>query len=86
MQTPAFAENVETVIELAATSRCALMCAESVPWRCHRSLVADALLVRGIPVEHIINPGKGRAHALTPFAKVEGWKIMYPPEVAGEAD
>jgi uncharacterized protein (DUF488 family) len=80
MQTPEFAENVEAVIALAQTTRCALMCAESVPWRCHRSLVADALLVRGIAVEHIINPGKRRPATLTPFAKVEGTRILYPPE------
>jgi uncharacterized protein (DUF488 family) len=86
MQTDAFRENVEEVAALAATTRCALMCAESVPWRCHRSMVADALLVRGIPVEHIINPGKRRPHTLTPFAKVEGTRILYPPEVEGEAD
>ena len=86
MQTDAFAENVEEVVALAAATRCALMCAESVPWRCHRSMVADALLVRGIEVEHIINPGKRRPHTLTPFAKPEGLKITYPPEVEGEAD
>ena len=86
MQTDAFRENVEEVAALAGEMRCALMCAESVPWRCHRSMVADALLVRGIPVEHIINPGKRRAHTLTPFAKVEGTRILYPPEVEGEAD
>ena len=80
MQTPEFAQNVDAVIELAGDTRCVLMCAESVPWRCHRSLVADALLVRGIPVEHIINPGKRKPAALTPFAKVEGTKITYPPE------
>ena len=84
MQTPAFAENVEAVIELAKTTRCALMCAESVPWRCHRSLVADALSVRGMPVEHIINRGKTKPHVLTPFAHVEGLAITYPPEPEDE--
>ena len=80
MQTPEFADNVEEVIALAATTRCALMCAESVPWRCHRSLVADALLVRGVQVEHIINPGKRRPASLTKFARVDGLRILYPPE------
>ena len=84
MQTPEFADNVQAVIELAATTRCALMCAESVPWRCHRSLVADALFVRGIVAEHIINPGKRRLHTLTKFARVDGTRIVYPPEEAGE--
>jgi hypothetical protein len=82
MQTEAFAENVDTVIALARDRRCALMCAEAVPWRCHRSLVADALLVRGIAVEDIIGPQKPAPHKLTPFARVEGRRISYPPESA----
>ena len=86
MQTPEFAHNVEEVIALAATTRCALMCAESVPWRCHRSLVADALLVRGVQVEHIINPGKRRPASLTKFARVDGLRILYPPEEEGEPE
>jgi uncharacterized protein (DUF488 family) len=79
MQTAEFAENVEAVVDLARTTRCVLMCAESVPWRCHRSMVADALTVRGVRVEHIINKQKRRAHALTPFARVDGTRITYPP-------
>jgi uncharacterized protein (DUF488 family) len=80
MQTAEFAENVEAVVDLARTTRCVLMCAESVPWRCHRSMVADALLVRGVGVEHIINQQRRRAHALTPFARVDGTRITYPQE------
>lgn len=80
MQTAEFAENVETVVDLARIKRCVLMCAESVPWRCHRSMVADALSVRGLRIEHIIGKQKPRAHALTPFAHVEGTGITYPPE------
>ena len=80
MQTGEFARNVDTVIELAQDRRCALMCAEAVPWRCHRSLVADALLVRGIPVEEIIGPQTPRPHKLTPFAQVEGLHISYPSD------
>jgi uncharacterized protein (DUF488 family) len=79
MQTAEFAENVEAVVDLARTTRCVLMCAESVPWRCHRSMVADALSVRGVRVEHIINKQKRRVHALTPFARVDGTRITYPP-------
>jgi uncharacterized protein (DUF488 family) len=82
MQTDAFAENVDAVIALAQDRHCALMCAEAVPWRCHRSLVADALLVRGIAVEEIIGPQKPTPHKLTPFARVEGTRITYPPESA----
>jgi len=81
MQTPEFARNVEDVIALARARRCCLMCAESVPWRCHRSLVADALLVRGVPVEHIIG-NKRKPHTLTPFARADGLAITYPPEQA----
>jgi uncharacterized protein (DUF488 family) len=79
MQTDEFAQNVDAVAALARTTPCALMCAEAVPWRCHRSLVADALLLRDIPVEHIIGPQKRRPHTLTPFARVEGRHIIYPP-------
>jgi uncharacterized protein (DUF488 family) len=79
MQSPEFNENVGEVVELARTERCVLMCAEAVPWRCHRSMIGDALLVRGLRVEDIIGP-KGRTpHALTTFAHVEGTKITYPP-------
>ena len=85
MQTAEFAENVEAVVELARTTRCALMCAESVPWRCHRSMVADALTVRGVRVEHIINKRERRAHALTQFARVDGIRISYPPEQVEQA-
>ena len=79
MQSTEFAEGVEAVLRLASEERCALMCAEAVPWRCHRSLVADALLVRGVQVEDIIGPGGRRPHKLTPFARVEGLEIIYPP-------
>ncbi|HEX9171750.1 MAG TPA: DUF488 domain-containing protein [Telluria sp.] len=84
MQTDEFADNVAAVVELARTTRCVLMCAESVPWRCHRSMVADALTVRGVHVEHIIGKQKRRPHALTPFAQVEDTRITYPAEQAVE--
>ena len=80
MQSAEFTQNVEAVVETAGNARCALMCAEAVPWRCHRSLVADALAVRGVAVEHIINRGKTKPHALTPFAQVAGTTLTYPPE------
>ena len=78
MQSPEFAENIGRVVELASDARCALMCAEAVPWRCHRSLIADALLIRGIRVEHIIGSGKRKPHVLTAFARPEGTRITYP--------
>ena len=80
MQTDEFAANVDAVIELGRKKLCALMCAEAVPWRCHRSLVADALLVRGVRVDDIIDARSRRPHKLTPFASVEELRITYPPE------
>ncbi|GGC14170.1 DUF488 domain-containing protein [Pseudoduganella buxea] len=85
MQQIDFNAAVDDVARMAGTTPCALMCAEAVPWRCHRSLVADALLVRGIRVEHIINPGKTRPHVLTPFAQVAGRSITYPAPAAPAA-
>ena len=79
MQSPEFAENVQRVADMATGERCVLMCAEAVPWRCHRSLIGDALLVRGVRVEDIIGPGKRTPHKLTPFARVDGLQITYPP-------
>lgn len=78
MESDEFADNVEHVIRLGADKRCALMCAEAVPWRCHRSLIADALLVRGIQVEDIIGSGERRPHKLTAFARVADTRITYP--------
>jgi uncharacterized protein (DUF488 family) len=81
MQTPEFEQGLEELIRLANQDRIALMCAEAVPWRCHRSLIADALLVRGIRTEDIMSLTRRQAHALTPFAKVRGTTITYPAEV-----
>jgi uncharacterized protein (DUF488 family) len=78
MQTAEFAENLAELIDRAAQERIALMCAEAVPWRCHRSLIADALVVHGIRVEEIISGARRQVHALTNFAKVEGMTITYP--------
>jgi uncharacterized protein (DUF488 family) len=78
MQTREFEESLERCVELVREKRIALMCAESVPWRCHRSLIADALLVRGIDVREITSATEARPHTLTPWARVEGTKITYP--------
>ena len=78
MQTPEFAAALQALIDLAVTRRIAVMCAEAVPWRCHRSLIADALTVRGMAVEHIMGPGRRSPHALTPWARVEGGRVTYP--------
>jgi uncharacterized protein (DUF488 family) len=84
MQTPEFAANLEELIRLSRCERVAVMCAEAVPWRCHRSLIADALLVRGIGVEDILSDGPRKVHTLTPFAKVDGETITYPSEGAAQ--
>lgn len=86
MQTSEFQEGVERLIRLAREDRLALMCAEAVPWRCHRSLIEDALWVRGIPSEDIMSATLRRPHVLTPFAKVRGTRITYPAIVAQKAD
>ena len=78
MQTPGFEQGLAQLRVLAAQGRVALMCAEAVPWRCHRSLVADALTVRGAHVEHISGPGRSSPHRVTSFAKVEGGRVTYP--------
>lgn len=78
MQTDEFRQALDGLIELAATRSVAIMCAEAVPWRCHRSLVADALLVRGHAVRHIVGEGPAKPHSLTSFAYVERDRITYP--------
>jgi uncharacterized protein (DUF488 family) len=82
MQTPEFLQSLEELIGLAHQDRLALMCAEAVPWRCHRSLIADALVVRGIQVEDIMSPTRRQVHVLAPFARVLGTTITYPAEVS----
>jgi uncharacterized protein (DUF488 family) len=82
MQSEEFHDALKTLIQLSRQKRVAIMCAEAVPWRCHRSLVADALSVRGIPVVEILSESSYRTHKLTAFAQVEGTQITYPPEQA----
>jgi uncharacterized protein (DUF488 family) len=79
MQGAEFAENLYWLMALAAEQRVAVMCAEAVPWRCHRSLIADALLVHGVGAEEIVSPTRAQRHRLTPFAHVEGLTLTYPP-------
>jgi uncharacterized protein (DUF488 family) len=82
MQTPEFKQSLEELIQLAKQERIAIMCAEAVPWRCHRSLIADALLVHGIRTEDIMSPTSRHVHTLTPFARVRGTTITYPAELS----
>lgn len=81
MQTPEFEANIQRVMDLADAERCVLMCAEAVPWRCHRSLIADALTLRGARVEDILTSQGRKLHIMTPWARVDGQRIFYPPEV-----
>ena len=78
MQTKEFKENLLNLIGLSREQQTAIMCAEALPWRCHRSLIADALVVRNISVEHIISKESRIKHALTEWAHVEGTSITYP--------
>jgi uncharacterized protein (DUF488 family) len=80
MQKKEFEKSLRALIELAKTERLALMCAEAVPWRCHRSLIADALSVRGVQVQHILSSTSLQSHKVTPWAKVNGTNITYPSE------
>ena len=84
MQTPEFEAGLQALVKLAGQRQLAIMCAEAVPWRCHRSLISDALTVRGVKVEHIMSARAAQAHVLTPFARVDGLRVTYPPE-PGEA-
>ncbi|MFZ1625795.1 MAG: DUF488 domain-containing protein [Gammaproteobacteria bacterium] len=79
MQTPEFAGNLATLLKMVKKEKVALMCAEAVPWRCHRSLIADALVIRGISVDEISSKTRSQPHALTSFARVKGTTITYPP-------
>ena len=78
MQTPEFEAALDRTIDLARQKPAALMCAEAVPWRCHRSLVSDALVVRGIEVREIVSRSAPNEHKLNAFARVTGRKITYP--------
>jgi uncharacterized protein (DUF488 family) len=82
MQTPEFTKAIAQLIEIAQGKQTAIMCAEAVPWRCHRSLVADALTARGVPVEDILSATRRSPHKLTPFAKIEGTRVWYPGLIA----
>lgn len=84
MQTPEFEAAVGRAIDLARRKPTAFMCAEALPWRCHRSLLADALVVRGIEVREIVGSSPPKEHALTAFARVEGTHLTYPGKNGGQ--
>jgi uncharacterized protein (DUF488 family) len=78
MQTPEFEAGLEKLLKLGERGQAAIMCAEAVPWRCHRSLIADALTARHIGVEHITSKTRRQPHEMTPFAKVKRGLVTYP--------
>ena len=78
MQTEEFKAGLARLFKSAPKKATAIMCAEAVPWRCHRSLIGDALLVRGLAVEDIFSKSNSKPHTLTPWAKVRGREITYP--------
>ena len=84
MQTPEFGAALTDLLNASPHEHAAIMCAEAVPWRCHRSLVADALALRGIPVENILYDARGKSHRephkLTPFLRVQNGRLWYPVE------
>jgi uncharacterized protein (DUF488 family) len=84
MQTEAFTSGIDELIALSTEKVTAIMCAEAVPWRCHRSLVSDALLVRGINSCEIISASSERLHTLRSFAVVDGTTITYPASALPE--
>lgn len=80
MQTDEFQKNLKSLISKSKRKRLVIMCAEAVPWRCHRSLIADALLAHGCPAEDILSRTNHRPHKLTPFARKRGQTVTYPSE------
>jgi uncharacterized protein (DUF488 family) len=80
MQTPEFATGIGELVAIATKQVVAVMCAEAVPWRCHRFLIADALLARHLTVDHIMSATDTRPHRMTDFARTRGQRVWYPLE------
>jgi uncharacterized protein (DUF488 family) len=80
MQASRFWEALDYLMESGKHQRVAVMCVEAVPWRCHRSLIADAVVIRGWTVQHIISVGSSKTHTLTSFAKPDAGRLTYPSE------
>lgn len=78
MQTGEFTNAIGELMAMAEEKKTVIMCAEAVPWRCHRSLVGDALVVRGVEVQDIMSASSSKPHKLTPWARVEAHQITYP--------
>ncbi|MEO8325547.1 MAG: DUF488 domain-containing protein [Nitrospirota bacterium] len=86
MQTQEFWDALEVLVDIGQQSSSAVMCAEAVPWRCHRSLIADALVIRGWTVQHIISANSLKTHILTPFAKPDAGRLTYPSEIPSDSN
>ena len=84
MQTAKFWDALGALMESGQRLRVTVMCAEAVPWRCHRTLIADALVCRGWTVQHILSANSLKTHTLTPFAKLEDGRLIYPAEISTE--
>jgi uncharacterized protein (DUF488 family) len=80
MLTDEFRAALNQVIRLASRDRVAILCAEALPWRCHRQLIADALVARGWAVSHIMTAGRAQTHRITEFARVSGGQVTYPED------
>jgi uncharacterized protein (DUF488 family) len=80
MQTEEFRDNLEKLIKLSSERRVVIMCAEAVPWRCHRSLISDALMARDIVARHIVGTSEPKPHTLTSFAVLNETTVTYPDE------
>lgn len=80
MGTPEFREGLESLEAYAESATTAILCAEAVPWRCHRSLISDALTARGVEVRHILSASPARTHRRTPFARVRRGRVTYPAQ------
>lgn len=78
MATPEFSEGLDALARIARAKKTAIMCAEAVPWRCHRSLIGDALVARGVEVFEISSLARVQPHKMTPFAQVSGTQVRYP--------
>lgn len=77
MDEPEFQEALAALLASAAQRPTAIMCAEAVPWRCHRQLISDALLARGVEVRHVVGPGAAKIHTLTGHARLDGERVVY---------
>ena len=84
METEAFRQGIERLVELGRTSRAAIMCAERLPWECHRFLISDYLVARGECVVHLVNPGTTQEHRINPVARLRGGNLWYDGETQGE--